>query len=155
MAWMMDQYSKIVGKNQFGVITGKPVGLGGSPGREDATARGGLYVLREAAKECGLDLSSATVAIQGYGNAGYHAASLACRLFGCKIVAISDSQGGIYNDGLVPERVLSIRRKRSVINCLERHPTRNCCFGSISFCPENVIMKTPRHQAKIVLAYNG
>ena len=127
MAWMMDQYSKIVGKNQFGVITGKPVGLGGSPGREDATARGGLYVLREAAKECGLDLSSATVAIQGYGNAGYHAASLACRLFGCKIVAISDSQGGIYNgDGLVPEKVLEHKKKNgSVINCPGTVPVSN------------------------------
>lgn len=106
MSWMMDQFSKIKGKNQFGVITGKPVSMGGSLGRGDATARGGLYVLREAAKECNLDLSEATVAVQGYGNAGYHAANLARDLYGCKIVAVSDSRGGIYNEsGLDPDLV--------------------------------------------------
>lgn len=56
MAWMVDEYSKLAGKNQFGVITGKPLSLGGSAGRGDATARGGLYAVREAAKECGRDL---------------------------------------------------------------------------------------------------
>jgi len=76
MSWMMDEYSKIAGKNQFGVITGKPVCVGGSAGRTDATARGGWYCVREAAKECNIDLKGATVAIQGYGNAGYHAALL-------------------------------------------------------------------------------
>ncbi len=117
MAWMMDQFSLIKGKNQFGVITGKPVGLGGSLGRGDATARGGLYVLREAAKECGLDLSEATVAVQGYGNAGYHAASLALELFGCKIVAVSDSRGGIYSEsGLDPKLVYDHKQtNKSVI----------------------------------------
>jgi glutamate dehydrogenase (NAD(P)+) len=107
MAWMMDEYSKISGKNQFGVITGKPIGLGGSQGRGDATARGGLYVVRELAKECYLDLGKATVAIQGYGNAGYFAAHLIKSLFGSKIVAISDSKGGIfYKEGLDPEAIL-------------------------------------------------
>ena len=77
MAWMMDEYSKIAGKNQFGVITGKPLSLWGSAGRGDATARGGIYILREAAKECGVDLKKATVAVQGYGNAGYYGAYLA------------------------------------------------------------------------------
>ena len=79
MAWMMDEYSKITGKNQFGVITGKPLALGGSAGRGDATARGGMYTIREAAKELGIDLTKATVAVQGYGNAGYYAACLAKR----------------------------------------------------------------------------
>jgi len=97
MAWMMDEYSKIRGKNQFGVITGKPPALGGSAGRGDATARGGLYALREAAKVCGIDLSKATLAIQGFGNAGYHAARLAEELFGARVIAISDSSGAIYN----------------------------------------------------------
>jgi glutamate dehydrogenase (NAD(P)+) len=69
MAWMMDEYSKIVGKNQFGVITGKPLIIGGSKGRGDATAKGGMYTIREAAKVYKMDLSKATVAIQGYGNA--------------------------------------------------------------------------------------
>ena len=99
MAWMMDEFSKLSGKNEFGCITGKPVNIGGSCGRDDATARGGMYTIREAAKELDLDLSKATVAIQGYGNAGCHAAFLCRDLFGSKIVAISDSKGGIYNEG--------------------------------------------------------
>jgi glutamate dehydrogenase (NAD(P)+) len=98
MAWMMDEYSKLSGKNQFGVITGKPLALGGSAGRGDATARGGLYTVREAAKVLGIDLSKATIAVQGYGNAGYYAACLAQTMFGCKIVAVSDSRGGISCD---------------------------------------------------------
>lgn len=98
MAWMMDEYSKIVGKNQFGVITGKPVSLGGSLGRGDATARGGMYTIREAAKVMGLKLEGATVAIQGFGNAGTYAASLARDLFGCKVIAVSDSKGAVICD---------------------------------------------------------
>ena len=112
MAWMMDEYSKIAGKNQFGVITGKPLSLGGSAGRDDATARGGWYTIREAAKECNIDLKKATVAVQGYGNAGYYAAYLAKSLFGCKIVAVSDSKGGIfYRQGLDPEAVREHKAK--------------------------------------------
>ncbi len=106
MAWMMDEYSKLAGKNQFGVITGKPLCVGGSVGRGDATARGGWYIIREAAKELGLKLEGATVAIQGYGNAGFFAACLAKDLFGCKVVAVSDSKGGIFNpDGLDAEAI--------------------------------------------------
>jgi glutamate dehydrogenase (NAD(P)+) len=96
MAWMMDEYSKLTGSNNFGCITGKPLCVGGSCGRSDATARGGMYALREAAREFNLDLSRATVAIQGYGNAGSYAHSLAKELFGCRVVALSDSRGGVY-----------------------------------------------------------
>jgi len=95
MAWMMDEYSVIAGKPQFGVITGKPLPIGGSPGRGDATARGGMFAIREAARTLGMDLSKATVAVQGYGNAGYHAARLCSELFGSKIVAVCDSKGGV------------------------------------------------------------
>ncbi len=103
MAWMMDEFSKIAGKNQFGVITGKPLRIGGSFGRHDATARGGLYVLREAARHCRLNLRGATLAIQGFGNAGSYVGSLARELFGCCIVAVSDSKGAAYNSmGLDP-----------------------------------------------------
>jgi len=118
MAWMMDEYSKIAGKNQFGVITGKPLRLWGSAGRDDATARGGIYTLREAARECGIDLKQATAAVQGYGNAGYYAAYLAKCLLGCKIVAVSDSKGGIFTkEGLEPEAVRKYKAKTgSVIN---------------------------------------
>ncbi|MCK4528627.1 Glu/Leu/Phe/Val dehydrogenase [candidate division WOR-3 bacterium] len=97
MAWMMDEYSKICGYNTPGVITGKPIPIGGSLGRGDATARGGMYTLREAAKIIGIDLSNATVAVQGYGNAGQFAHGLVEELFGSRVVAISDSRGGSYN----------------------------------------------------------
>ncbi|HEY3378623.1 MAG TPA: Glu/Leu/Phe/Val dehydrogenase [Armatimonadota bacterium] len=97
MAWMMDEYSVIRGRNIPGVITGKPVLLGGSLGRGDATARGAVYMVREAAKYLHLELEGATIAIQGYGNAGVNMALLATDVLKMKVVAISDSRGGIYN----------------------------------------------------------
>ncbi|MFQ5435018.1 MAG: Glu/Leu/Phe/Val dehydrogenase, partial [Anaerolineae bacterium] len=101
MAWMMDEYEVLTGKHEPGVITGKPLELGGSAGRGDATARGGIYVVREAAKVLGMDLKGKTAAIQGYGNAGTFAHQLAEEILGMKIVAVSDSRGGIINwDGL-------------------------------------------------------
>lgn len=96
MAWMMDEYETMMGHHAAGVITGKPLILGGSAGRGDATARGGMYTLREAARQLEIDLSRATVAIQGFGNAGMHAHRLVVELFGSKVVAVSDSKGGIY-----------------------------------------------------------
>lgn len=118
MAWMMDEYSKLCGKNQFGVLTGKPLNVGGSDGRGDATAMGGMYTIREAAKELGLDLAQAKIAIQGFGNAGSFAATLAERLFGATVVAVSDSKGGVYNpDGLNLDEVIKHKAEtRSVIN---------------------------------------
>jgi glutamate dehydrogenase (NAD(P)+) len=116
MAWMMDEYSKISEKNQFGTITGKPLALGGSAGRGDATARGGLYTVREAAKELGIDLSKATIAIQGYGNAGYYAACLAQSLFGCKVVAVGDSKGCVMcGAGLDPQAVARHKAQTSSV----------------------------------------
>ncbi|HDN79863.1 MAG TPA: Glu/Leu/Phe/Val dehydrogenase [Chloroflexi bacterium] len=118
MAWMMDEYSKIVGYNAPGVITGKPLPLGGSAGRGDATARGGMYCIREAARVLGLELKGATTAIQGYGNAGSFAHKLGVELLGLKVVAVSDSKGGIYNpNGLDYEKVFAHKRETgSVIN---------------------------------------
>ncbi len=117
MAWMMDEYAFQKGFNEFGVITGKPLPLGGSAGRGDATARGGIYTLREAGKVLGMELQGATAAIQGYGNAGSFAHKLGVELLGLKVVAVSDSRGGIYNpDGLDYEAVLDHKRKtRSVV----------------------------------------
>ena len=97
MAWMMDEYETIIGEHSPGVITGKPLSLGGSAGRGDATARGGIYVVREAAARLGMDLKGKTMAIQGFGNAGQHAATLGAGLLGMKVVAASDSQGGVQN----------------------------------------------------------
>ena len=116
MAWMADEYSVLCGQNQFGVITGKPLSLGGSKGREDATARGAMYCIREAAKSLGIDTRGATMAIQGYGNAGQFAAELGVKLLGAVIVALSDSRGGIYNpDGLDPADVLAYKRAHGTV----------------------------------------
>jgi glutamate dehydrogenase (NAD(P)+) len=97
MGWMMDEFSKHRGYTTPGVITGKPMTLWGSLGRDDATARGAMYAIREAAKVVGIDLAKARVAIQGFGNAGTFGMALAQQMFGCSVVAVSDSQGGIYN----------------------------------------------------------
>jgi glutamate dehydrogenase (NAD(P)+) len=112
MAWMMDEYEKIMGEAHPGVITGKPIPLGGSQGRGDATARGGLYVLREAAAARGIELKGATCAIQGFGNAGQFAARLGSELLGLKVVAVSDSRGGVYNpEGLDAKALVAYKEQ--------------------------------------------
>ena len=97
MAWFMDTYSLVNGQLTLGVVTGKPVALGGSLGRREATGRGVLITTREIAKKLGLDLKGATVAVQGAGNVGGTAALLLHRE-GCRVVAISDVSGAIYNE---------------------------------------------------------
>ena len=96
MAWMMDEYSAIVGKRSPAVITGKPVALGGSVGRGDATARGGFYQIEELAEIKGWDRKSISVAIHGFGNAGQHFAKFAADA-GYTVVAACDSRGGVYD----------------------------------------------------------
>jgi glutamate dehydrogenase (NAD(P)+) len=96
MAWIMDTYSMQKGYSIPGVVTGKPIAIGGSLGRDKATARGCLYVTNEAMKELGLKREGARVAIQGFGNAGLHAAELMAA-DGYVIVAVSDSRGGVAN----------------------------------------------------------
>jgi glutamate dehydrogenase/leucine dehydrogenase len=111
MAWIMDEYSEVVGYSVFGVVTGKPVNVGGSLGRNEATSRGLMYTVIEAAKHLGIKLKGTTVAVQGYGNVGYHAARLLHEI-GCKIIAVSDSRGGIHNpNGLDPVKVLEHKDK--------------------------------------------
>ena len=111
MAWMMDEYEVITGRHLPGAITGKPVHMFGSLGRGDATVRGGIYTVIEAAKLIGLDLQNATVAIQGFGNVGGWAAIL-CHQMGMKVVAVSDVSGGFYDpDGLdIPALVEHVQR---------------------------------------------
>ena len=117
MAWMMDEYSAICQYNAPGIITGKPIPVGGSLGRGSATAQGGVYCIREAAQILGIELKGATAVIQGYGNAGYHAARILTEM-GVKVVGLSDSRGGIYNaDGFDPENVSDFKRKNgSLVN---------------------------------------
>ncbi len=116
MAWMVDEYSKLRGWNDFGVITGKPLPLGGSQGREDATARGGMVCLREAARLIGLNTEGATMAIQGFGNAGQYAATLGQELLGANVVAATDTRGGVYNPrGLDPAALLQHKRMNGTV----------------------------------------
>lgn len=166
MAWMVDEYSKIKGYQDPGMITGKPLALGGSLGRGDATARGAVYTTREAAKMLGLHTSKATVAVQGYGNAGYYAAKLSEDILGAKVIAVSDSKGGIINeDGLDADKVQQHKEKKgSVVAFPGAKPISNEKLLELDVdilypsALENVITKqnAPRIKAKIVAeAANG
>jgi glutamate dehydrogenase (NAD(P)+) len=105
MAWLMDTYSMHVGYSVPGVVTGKPLALGGSAGRNEATGRGCVNVIEEACRTTGLNLAGARVVVQGFGNAGSTAARLIAEL-GANVVAVSDSRGGTYApDGLDLDRV--------------------------------------------------
>jgi glutamate dehydrogenase (NAD(P)+) len=115
MAWIMDTYSMTVGYSALGVVTGKPISLGGSLGRLEATARGCVMVVEEACKVKKIPLRGATVAIQGFGNAG----SIAARLFAekkAKVVAVSDSRGGVYNSrGIDPLKALRYKERSGTV----------------------------------------
>ena len=111
MAWMMDTFSMNKGYAVPGIVTGKPLEIGGSLGREFATARGTVYTVESGAKYIGLDLSKATCAVQGFGNAGSNAARLISEL-GTKVVAVSDSQGGIFGSkGLDIDAVIQHKKE--------------------------------------------
>jgi glutamate dehydrogenase (NAD(P)+) len=110
MAWMMDTYSMHVGYTVPGVVTGKPVSLGGSEGRAEATARGAVYCIEAAARHIGLPLEGARVVVQGFGNAGATGAQLLVEL-GARIVGVSDSVGGIAAPGGIDIR--SVNRWKS------------------------------------------
>jgi len=156
MAWMMDEFETIMGHHAAGVITGKPLFLGGSLGRGDATARGGMFTIREAAKVLEMNLSKATVAIQGYGNAGMHAHHLIMEFFGSKVVAVSDTQGGIYcKSGLDPVAVQEFKTKTgSVIGFPGSEPITNSALLELEVdillpsAIENVITAKNAHQVK-------
>jgi glutamate dehydrogenase/leucine dehydrogenase len=115
MAWIMDPYSMHVGYTVPGVVTGKPIALGGSEGRNEATARGAVYCIVDAAAYLGMDLRKATVAVQGFGNAG----SIAARLIrdeGSTVLAVSDSTGGIHSPaGLDVERVIAWKKEHGTV----------------------------------------
>src|SRR6185503_1371433 len=108
MAWMMDEYETIMGESHPGVITGKPLPVGGSQGRGDATARGGVYVVRETAKALNINVANATYAIQGFGNAGQFAATLHPEILGGgTLLAATDSRGGVFNkEGLDAQAIV-------------------------------------------------
>jgi glutamate dehydrogenase (NAD(P)+) len=165
MAWMMDTYSMHRGYSVTGVVTGKPVSIGGSEGRQEATGRGVVYTIQEAAKIINLDLNGARVAVQGYGNAGEAAARFIAEL-GAQVVAVSDSRGGVYSpDGL--DLPLVTRHKQetgSVIGTPRTRPVTNeellelDCDILIPAALEGVITErnAPRVQARLIAeAANG
>jgi glutamate dehydrogenase (NAD(P)+) len=111
MAWIMDTYSMHHGYTAPAVVTGKPISIGGSEGRNEATARGAVYTIIEAAKHLGMDLEDARVVVQGFGNAGSFSAKLIAEL-GAKVIAVSDTSGGIFNaKGLDPNRVDAFKKE--------------------------------------------
>ncbi len=116
MGWMLDEYETIVGSHHPGAITGKPLPLGGSEGRGDATARGGIYVTREAAGALSIDLKEKTMAVQGFGNAGQNAALLGHEILGLRLLAASDSKGGIFSrKGLDPGAVVDYKLRNGTL----------------------------------------
>lgn len=127
MAWMLDEFEMLQGYHEPGVITGKPLQMGGSAGRPEATALGGLFTIREAAQTLEMSLQDATCAIQGYGNVGSFAHSLGHAMFGIKVVAVSDEFGGIYNEhGLDPAVVARhMRRTGKLLDCPDSEPITN------------------------------
>jgi glutamate dehydrogenase/leucine dehydrogenase len=115
MAWIMDTYSTTLGYSSLGVVTGKPVELGGTRGRHEATGRGVMYTVEEACRWLKIPVKDARVAVQGFGNVGHIAAQM---LFdkGARIVAVSDSQGGVLNArGIDPYEALKFKGKGSVV----------------------------------------
>ena len=129
MAWIMDEYSQIKGYNVPAVATGKPLEIGGSKGRTEATGQGGFYIMDLIKEKLKLTPNKTTVAIQGFGNVGYHLAELLHQA-GYKIVAVSDSQGGIYdikNNGMGPKNIMAVKQKDGRIS--------GCyCIGTVCDC---------------------
>lgn len=160
MAWIMDTYSMQKGYSIPGVITGKPLNIGGSLGRPEATSRGLVFSVREAAKRTGMNLKGATCAIQGYGNVGAFAHKLIERDFGSKVIAVTDSKGGIINEkGLKYDEVWAHKQKTgSVVGFPGSKPISNEAILELKVdvllpCAlENVITKenADKIKAKIV-----
>ncbi|MNZ66918.1 Catabolic NAD-specific glutamate dehydrogenase RocG [compost metagenome] len=164
MGWMMDTYSRLKGVNSPGVITGKPLIIGGSKGRNEATAQGCVYTILAALQDLNLPVQNATAAIQGFGNAGRIAARLLSEA-GCKIVAVSDSKGGIYDpNGLDIEKVFDLKDNASIREYGESYVISNEALLELEVdilvpaALENVItaVNAERIKAKIVAeAANG
>ena len=116
MAWVMDTYSMHVGHTSTAVVTGKPIEMGGSLGRREATGRGVMIVTRESAKHLGLDVKNLTVAVQGFGNVGSVSADLLTKI-GARVVAVTDWKGGVHNAaGLDIAKMIDYSRQHKTID---------------------------------------
>lgn len=134
MGWMMDEYSKIHRKRTPEIITGKPIPLGGSMGRDDATGRGAYYCIKELERHRDWKVAEMRVAIQGFGNAGQHVARL-LHNDGYRIVAISDSGGGICTEqGIDIPRAIELKNQRNAISPV--YAARSVCDCPVCGCPE-------------------
>ena len=130
MAWIMDTISMVHGHTELGVVTGKPLSLGGSQGRHEATARGALYALREACAVKGMDLKDARVAVQGFGNAGSIITKLLA-IDGARVVAICDSKTGLYNqNGIYVRDALKLKEETGSLRGLS---------GAKEIAPDDVL----------------
>ncbi|WP_456368824.1 Glu/Leu/Phe/Val family dehydrogenase [Geoglobus sp.] len=161
MAWMMDTYSVYRGYAVPGIVTGKPVSLGGSLGRNSATGRGVAIIAREAAKTVGIDIRGATVAIQGFGNVGYWAAKTLHEM-GATVVAVSDSRGGVFNpDGLDPDHLMEFKMKNgTVVGYCDEHLTNQGLLELdvdilVPAAIENVINESNMRNIKAKLIVEG
>ncbi len=129
MDWLVDEYGRLQGKVVPAVVTGKSIEQGGSLGRTAATGQGGFYILREVAKKLKLKPSETTVAIQGFGNVGYHMAKLVYQA-GYKLIAISDSHGAMFDKrglGMDPDNIMKTKQERGLVG--------GCyCVGSVCDC---------------------
>ncbi len=129
MAWMADEYNQLKGSGNLGVVTGKPLSLGGSLGRTEATGLGGYYIFSALAKKLKLNPTKTTVAVQGFGNVGYYIAKFLHQA-GWRVVAVADSQGGIYDKklrGMNPDHLLKQK--------MEKGFNDGCyCVGSVCDC---------------------
>jgi len=130
MGWMRNEYEKLVGHADPGVITGKNIEDGGSEARGYSTAQGGVYMVRELTRKMGWNVAGTTVAIQGFGNAGSFMAKI-LHAEGYKIVAVSDSKGGVYSeDGIDPDKAEKIKNDGGMLGCY--------CVGTVCNIDEQV-----------------
>src|SRR5512138_1310119 len=160
MAWVGDTDRRHVGHTETAVVTGKPVEMGGSLGRREATGRGVMIVTREAAKHLGLDIKGATVAVQGFGNVGSVSADLLAGI-GARIVAVSDWKGGVYNAaGLdIPALIAHARANKTVAGFAAAEPLTNDQLFALDLdvlipaALENqiTIANAPRIRAKVII----
>ena len=161
MAWVMDTYSMHVGHTATAVVTGKPLEIGGSAGRREATGRGVMIATREAARHLGFAIRGATVAVQGFGNVGSISAELLAREMGATIVAVSDWKGGVYNPkGLdLPKLIEYVARTHTVAGFPGAEPLTNADLFKLKVdvlipaALENQITldNAPAIQAKVII----